>query len=160
MWTCGPYCAEIGKSLGRSLGSGFSHPLGALSVWVYDNILDMFVKTIVNWIDSDDGIGHKLLEMGAKHILDEIVKKADQYVRDPKYLHSKMITKSNSYQWRNYIQKFLARAPPAPTGSNSFVFTYVFTEKCLCRRLAPPPTRVGAPQWEILDPPLHILLDK
>ena len=91
MWTCdpvyGPFCAEIGKSLGRSLGRGFSHPLGAVSLWVYDNILDMFVKTIVNWIDSDDGIGHKLLEMGVKHILDEIVKKADQYVRDPKYLH-------------------------------------------------------------------------
>ena len=32
-------------------------------------------------------------------------------------------------------------APPAcapPTGSNSFVFTHVFTEKHTCRRLAPP----------------------
>ena len=91
MWTSGPvygpFCAEIGKSLGRSLGRGFSHPLGAVSLWVYDNILDMFVKTIVNWIDSDDGIGHKLLEMESKHILDKIVRKADQYVRDPKYLH-------------------------------------------------------------------------
>ena len=37
------------------------------------------------------------------------------------------------------------RAPPPPTGPNSFVFTYVFTEKHLYRRLAPPPTRVGAP---------------
>ena len=36
-------------------------------------------------------------------------------------------------------------APPPPTGPNSFVFTYVFTEKRLCWRLAPPPTRVGAP---------------
>ena len=35
-------------------------------------------------------------------------------------------------------------APP-PTGPNSFIFTYVFTEKHLCQRLAPPPTRVGAP---------------
>ena len=36
-------------------------------------------------------------------------------------------------------------ARPPPTGPNSFVFTYVFTKKCLCRRLAPPPTRVGDP---------------
>ena len=35
--------------------------------------------------------------------------------------------------------------PPPPTGPNSFIFTCVFTEKCLCRRLAPPPMRVGAP---------------
>ena len=35
--------------------------------------------------------------------------------------------------------------PPPPTGPNSFVFTYVFTEKHLCQRLAPPPMRVGAP---------------
>ena len=46
-------------------------------------------------------------------------------------------------QWRIYIQKFPARAPP--TGPNSFIFTYVFTEKHLCRRLVSPPTRVGAP---------------
>ena len=32
-----------------------------------------------------------------------------------------------------------------PTGPNSFIFTYVFTEKCLCQRLVPPPTRVGTP---------------
>ena len=36
-------------------------------------------------------------------------------------------------------------ACPPPTGPNSFVFTYVFTEKCLCQRLAPPPMRVGTP---------------
>ena len=46
-------------------------------------------------------------------------------------------------QWRIYIQKFLARAPP--TGPNSFVFTYVFTEKHMCWRLVPPPMRVDAP---------------
>ena len=40
--------------------------------------------------------------------------------------------------------------PHPPTGSNSFIFAYVFTEKCLRRRSAPPPR----PQWEILDPPL------
>ena len=49
--------------------------------------------------------------------------------------------------------KSFRRAPP-PTGPNSFVFTYVFTEKHLCQRLAPPQMRVGAPQQEILDPPL------
>ena len=53
--------------------------------------------------------------------------------------------------------KSFRRAPPTPTGPNSFVFTYVFTEKRLCQRLAPPPTRVGAPQREILDPPLNPL---
>ena len=39
--------------------------------------------------------------------------------------------------------------PPArpPTGSISFIFAYVFAEKCIHRRLAPP-------QWEILDLPL------
>ena len=40
--------------------------------------------------------------------------------------------------------KSFRRAPP-PTGPNSFIFTYHFTEKCLCRRLAPPPMRVGTP---------------
>ena len=56
--------------------------------------------------------------------------------------------------------KSFRRPPPPPTGPNSFVFTYVFTKKHLCRRLAPPPTRVGAPpppQREILDPPLTIV---
>ena len=51
-------------------------------------------------------------------------------------------------------------AYPPPTGPNSFVFTYVFTKKHLCQRLVPPPMRVGAPQWKILDPPLqdsHVL---
>ena len=56
-----------------------------------------------------------------------------------------------SQQWRIYTQKFLA---PPPTGPNSFVVTYVFTKMCPCRRLAPPPTKVGAPQREIVDPPL------
>ena len=47
-------------------------------------------------------------------------------------------------------------APP-PTGPNSFVFTHVFAKKCPCWRLVPPPTRVGAPQREILDPPLVLI---
>ena len=29
--------------------------------------------------------------------------------------------------------------PPPPTGSISFVFTYVFAKKCMCQRLVPPP---------------------
>ena len=35
-------------------------------------------------------------------------------------------------------------ARPPPTGPNSFVFTYVFTEKHLCRRLAPPTGNPGS----------------
>ena len=47
-------------------------------------------------------------------------------------------------------------AHPPPTGSNSFIFTYVFTEKHPCQRLAPP--NVSAPpQWEILDPQLILI---
>ena len=34
--------------------------------------------------------------------------------------------------------------PPPPTGSISFIFAYIFAEKCMHRRLAPP-KRVGAP---------------
>ena len=46
------------------------------------------------------------------------------------------------------------RAPPSPTGSISFIFAYVFAEKCTHRRSAPPPTGQRPPQREILDPPL------
>ena len=42
---------------------------------------------------------------------------------------------------------------PPPTGSISFILAYVFAKKCTHRRLVPP-QRVGAPQREILDPPL------
>ena len=76
-----------------------------------------------------NGFHHNLLHMCGHH--------EDRIHRSKKDL-------SDSNQWRIYIQKFPARPPP-PTGPNSFIFTYVFTEKCLCRRLAPPPTRVGAP---------------
>ena len=55
---------------------------------------------------------------------------------------------------RSRYKSFRRVPPPPPTGPNSFVFTYVFTGKHLCRRLAPPPMRVGAPQREILDLPL------
>ena len=46
-----------------------------------------------------------------------------------------------------------------PTGSNSFVFAYVFTKKCLRRKLAPPQWLGTPPQREILDLPLimHII---
>ena len=50
--------------------------------------------------------------------------------------------------WR--IQGGAAGARPPPTGSISFVFAYVFVEKCTCRRLAPP-------QREILDPLLIVV---
>ena len=41
-----------------------------------------------------------------------------------------------------------------PMGPNSFVFTYIFTEKCPRRRSMPP--LMGArPPREILDPPLR-----
>ena len=44
-----------------------------------------------------------------------------------------------------------------PTGSISFIFTYVFIEKCMHQRLAPP-NGSAPPQWEILDPPLNYYL--
>ena len=43
-----------------------------------------------------------------------------------------------------------------PTGPNSFVFTYIFTEKC--PRWRPKPPQNGStppPLWKILDPVLH-----
>ena len=46
--------------------------------------------------------------------------------------------------------------PPPPTGSISFIFTYVFTKKCTHWRLVPPNgSAPPPPQWEILDPPLY-----
>ena len=47
-------------------------------------------------------------------------------------------------------------ARPPPTGSNSFIFAYVFAKKCPHRRSAPPYGSVP-PQWEILDPPLCVM---
>ena len=41
--------------------------------------------------------------------------------------------------------------PPPPTGSNSFIFAYIFTH-IGCQR--PPPPQLDIPQREILDPPL------
>ena len=52
------------------------------------------------------------------------------------------------YHW--WIQGALPACTP-PTGSNSFLFTYVFTKKHPHRRLVPP-------QWEILDLPLIIFV--
>ena len=43
------------------------------------------------------------------------------------------------------------------TGSISFVFAYVFAEKCTHRRLAPPNGSAPPPQREILDLPLLLM---
>ena len=53
--------------------------------------------------------------------------------------------------WR--IQGGAAGTRPPTTGSISFIFAYVFAKNGMHRRLVPP-QRVGAPQREILDPPL------
>ena len=39
-----------------------------------------------------------------------------------------------------------------PTGSNSFIFAYVFAKKCPHRRSALPPNGSAPPQRDILDP--------
>ena len=44
--------------------------------------------------------------------------------------------------------------PPPPNGIQFFHFPYVFTKKCLHRRLAPPQRLGATAQQEILDPPL------
>ena len=41
-----------------------------------------------------------------------------------------------------------------PMGPNSFIFTYIFTEKCPHQRSTPPSNRCMPPLREILDPPL------
>ena len=65
---------------------------------------------------------------------------------------------SKNKHWR--IQGGCHGARPPPTGSISFVFTYIFTEKCTRWRLAPPPNGSAPPQWEILDPPLNKCIKK
>ena len=67
---------------------------------------------------------------------------------------------SKDFQSWNKIINALAdpggrRGARPPTGSISFVFTYVFAEKCTRRRLVPPPNGSAPPQREILDPPLQ-----
>ena len=47
-----------------------------------------------------------------------------------------------------------ATACTPPTGSISFIFTYVFAKKYTHQRLVPPQWVSAPPQWEILDPPL------
>ena len=49
--------------------------------------------------------------------------------------------------------------PPPPTGSNSFVFAYVFAKKCPRWRSVPPQWLGAPPQWEILDP-LQITIER
>ena len=51
---------------------------------------------------------------------------------------------SRSEHYKNHwrIQRV---PPPPPTGSISFVFAYIFAEKCMRRRSAPPPPPTGNP---------------
>ena len=86
MWICGPLCAKLGKWMGGSVGSGLSRPAGTVSLWLYDNVLGIFVETIVHWIDSDGGLGRRFLALEAKDILDEIVRKASRLASDTRYL--------------------------------------------------------------------------
>ena len=75
-------------------------------------------------------------------------------VYDARYLvHADFSHNKITFHWR--IQGGVLPVRP-PTGSISFIFTYIFAEKCMRQRLAPPQW-VGAPQWEILDPPLLFL---
>ena len=53
--------------------------------------------------------------------------------------------------------KLSERLPPPPTRPNSFVLTYIFAKKHLCRKLTPPSQQALVPQREILDPPLILL---
>ena len=50
----------------------------------------------------------------------------------------------------------LVHAPP--TGPNSFIFAYIFTEKCPRWRPKSPPKWVHAPLQKILDPALVLLI--
>ena len=45
---------------------------------------------------------------------------------------------------------------PSPMGPNSFIFAYIFTEKCL-RQRSTPPNGCTPPLREILDPPLKYI---
>ena len=47
------------------------------------------------------------------------------------------------------------RMPP-PTGPNSFIFAYIFTEKCPRWRPKPPQNGSMPPLWKILDPALNM----
>ena len=55
----------------------------------------------------------------------------------------RLLITSIHYHWRIH-GGVLPMPPPPPTGSISFVFANVFTEKCTHQRSAPP-QRVGAP---------------
>ena len=50
------------------------------------------------------------------------------------------------------------RCTPPSTGSNSFVFPYIFAEKHMHRRLAPRSNGSAPPQREILDPQLVVIM--
>ena len=52
--------------------------------------------------------------------------------------------------------KSFRRAPPPPTGPNSFVFTYVFTKSACVGGWCPLQRGLASPKREILDPPLIV----
>ena len=58
----------------------------------------------------------------------------------------------NTYHLIGRSRGHAQHTPPSPMGPNSFVFAYIFTQKCPRRRSTPPPP----PPREILDPPLHL----
>ena len=54
-----------------------------------------------------------------------------------------------------------ARRTLPPTGPNSFIFAYYFTEKHPCQRSMPPPSwRTGPPSWKTLTVFVKIALQK
>ena len=60
-------------------------------------------------------------------------------------------------QWRIYIQKFPACAPP-PQQDQILSFLHMFSPKSACvRGWCPLQRGLAPPQREILDPPLHVV---
>ena len=80
---------------------------------------------------------------------------------DAQFSHQKAlnVSRKTGYplpgHWRIQGGAIGARPPPPPTGSISFIFTYVFAKMCTRQRLAPP-NGSAPPQQEFLDPPLQV----
>ena len=66
-----------------------------------------------------------------------------------------------SIQWRIYIQKFLARAPPPPQQDQILSYLHMFSPKSACvRGWCPLQRGLAPPQREVLDPPLPLVTSK